>query len=386
MNRCNTTYILALCGLFLLACVTCILALPSSYLFFISRWSNSPDWSPDGEQIAFTCHYPTFLQVLKDATRDPIEGGRLFCWGYLSQSTEICTVHADGSNFTRLIHNQVSDGYPSWSPDGQFIAYLSGSGEGIHVIHKDGSPLRKLAEDLNVSGMKLVWSPDGQRIAFAAKDPTQPEKGDNLYVMTLASESVDALTTFSGDELEACWSPDGTQLAFVWFPEGFKWLASESAAIWISDGEGNNSVLVEGFARIGNLSWNPDGTQLAFCAFQSPDCAYECTEVYVVDVASPTPECLTERYEMDVLFRAAWSPDGTRIAFTAQGPEGTGVYTITPSGEDLSWIAPIGISDHDLAWSPTGEFILFVRGIEGEKSRIWLIQVEGGNLQELNVP
>ncbi len=383
MKKCAFLPILAVCVSFLLICIVCLLmSVPDSYYFFVDRWASDPDWSSEGD-LAFTCHYPSLSQVWKD------RGEKLSHWGYIYEGTEICTIREDGSNLVRLTNNQVGDRHPAWSPDGQLIAYLSGSGLGqvIRIIRKDGSLLREFAGDIDIWSEKPAWSPSGESVCFAASDPLQPDQGVNVYVAVVESGEVYSLTTLPGDELECHWSPNGNQLALIWFPEGFKLGGTDSAFIQIFSVNGSSSVmLVEGFAGIGDLNWSPDGTQLAFWAYRSKECRWDCTEVYVVDLSGDLIQCLTERYEIDVWFEVAWSPGGGRIAFTAQSSEGPGIYSVAPSGNGLSRIACSEMFDSDLIWSPTEEAITFVRGIEGEKHHIWVAQMETGELRELEIP
>jgi Tol biopolymer transport system component len=317
------------------------------------------------------------------------KGETLFHWGYIPQATEICTIHADGSDLLQLTDDQAQDGLPVWSPDGQFIAYISASGERntINIVREDDSQLRRLIENLDVWWEKPVWSPDGKSICFAAKDPLESNQDTNLYAATLEGKDVRALTALSGDELEARWSPDGTRLAFVWFPEGFKGPWSASAAIQITDIEGSSYVVVEDFAEIGGLTWSPDGTRLAFWARSSADCLYDCEEVYVADLSSNSMQCLTEQYEIAAIRQTVWSPDGEKIAFTARAPEGAAIYVTAPNGGGLSRVTPPTVNGYtDLVWAPDGRSIAFVRGIEGDKLRIWFVQIKGGDLQELRTP
>lgn len=384
MKKVSVALISVACVCSLLLCTVCLMrSLPDSYYFFVDRWASDPDWSPGGEELAFTCHYPSLSQVWED------RGEGLFHWGYIYEGTEICTVQPDGSDLVRLTDNQAGDMYPSWSPDGKLIAYLSGSGTDrvIRIIEAaDGSLLTEFAEDLDILLGKPIWSPDGGRVCISARNPLQPDQGDNLYVAVLESRQVYALTTLSGDELECSWTPDGTRLALAWFPDGYRALGSKNAAIRIVDVEGHHGMtLVEGFAGVGDLTWNPDGTQISFWAYSSADCAYDCAEVYVAGLDSSI-ECLTDEYEMDFNFEAAWSPDGEQIAFTATAPKGSGIYAVAPSGGRLSWIAPAAPSAHSFDWSPNGETIAFVEGIEGEKDRIWFANVRTGELSELAVP
>jgi Tol biopolymer transport system component len=57
------------------------------------------------------------------------------------EHAEICTVQSDGANFRRLTANTWGDLYPTWSPDGQHIAYLSYRGDtlDIYMMNRDGT-------------------------------------------------------------------------------------------------------------------------------------------------------------------------------------------------------------------------------------------------------
>ena len=58
------------------------------------------DWSPDGKKLAFTIRIPGVLN-------------------------DIYIVDIDGKNLRQLTEDPAQDLYPSWSPDGQWIAFWS---------------------------------------------------------------------------------------------------------------------------------------------------------------------------------------------------------------------------------------------------------------------
>ncbi|HRV94783.1 MAG TPA: LysM peptidoglycan-binding domain-containing protein, partial [Anaerolineae bacterium] len=93
---------------------------------------TAPSVSPNGSKIAF------------------MSSGRG------ARNWEIFTMDADGSNVIRLTENGNNDGLPTWSPDGQSIAYVSDQGGvwAVWVMNADGSNQRKL---FNMKG-----SPDGK--------------------------------------------------------------------------------------------------------------------------------------------------------------------------------------------------------------------------------
>ena len=76
----------------------------------------------------------------------------------------------DGENQTRLTHNVGGDTHPSWSLDGQRIAFVSqkdfGDGD-IYVMDADGDNQKRLTR-IPLITRNPSWSPDGRRIAFDA--------------------------------------------------------------------------------------------------------------------------------------------------------------------------------------------------------------------------
>ena len=99
----------------------------------------SASWSPDGGRIAFVSE--------RDLTT-PV------AFSELGQG-EIYVMNADGSNITRLTDNPDADLWPSWSPDGQQILFLSErDGGGIYVMDSDGMNQRRLTD-----GDGPAWSP-----------------------------------------------------------------------------------------------------------------------------------------------------------------------------------------------------------------------------------
>jgi Tol biopolymer transport system component len=95
---------------------------------------GSPSWSADG-RIAYECE----IEV---------------------DNRDICTIHADGTGYTRLTHSpQRNEGTPSFSPDGTRIAFSDGSR--LSILNADGSVI-----DLGVFGTSPVWSRDATRLAY----------------------------------------------------------------------------------------------------------------------------------------------------------------------------------------------------------------------------
>jgi TolB protein len=85
-------------------------------------------------------------------------------------------MNTDGSNQTRLTNNPAEDFQPSFSPDGNRIAFVSdrdGDRE-IYVMNADGLNQTRLTDSLSFN-FEPSFSPDGSKIAF--------ESNREIYVM-----------------------------------------------------------------------------------------------------------------------------------------------------------------------------------------------------------
>ena len=160
-----------------------------------SRLDWFPAWSPDGRKIAFASSLPS------------ADGN----WKY-----DIYVMNADGSGVTRLTDDAGSDRSPSWSPDGQRIAFNSDRGpQGglyvkfeVYVIDADGSDVTQLTNqpgDRHGVYGSPSWSPDGQRIAFSS--------ADEIYVVNADGSGLTQITHL-GSVSYPSWSPDGRLITF----------------------------------------------------------------------------------------------------------------------------------------------------------------------------
>jgi TolB protein len=136
-----------------------------------------------------------------------------------SDRGEIYVINANGSGLERLTNNDAADTSVSWSPDGQHIAFASDR-EGnfdIYVMGPDGSGQTRLTSTPDMEAAApvghpfLAWSPDSSRIAFVS------DRGDNLdvYAVDADGSGETRLTTNANDDLWPTWSPDGGQIAFL---------------------------------------------------------------------------------------------------------------------------------------------------------------------------
>jgi Tol biopolymer transport system component/DNA-binding winged helix-turn-helix (wHTH) protein len=129
---------------------------------------------------------------------------------------------------------------------------------------------------------------------------------------------------------------------------------------------------------------SPDGTRVAF-GWQGPDGAN--WDVYVKALADEALVRLTDDPGIDLA--PVWSPDGTRIAFQRYSEAGDCRILIVPgAGGAERDLGSCGKSQNpDLAWSPDGRVLAFSdRDSDAESFGIYLLEVESGSKRKLISP
>jgi TolB protein len=191
----------------------------------------SPRWSPDGEQIAFSrtgaiyvmnsdgSNIRQITQPESEATAPPCKaGGFLGDWSpdgtqvtfYAASATrglgQVCTVNVDGSDLT-VVASEPEGWHvePTWSADGEWIAYRFIGPDDNHEIYKvrpDGTDSTNLTEN-EAMDIEPGWSFDGEWIVFSSS-----RTGNfDLYMMRPDGSDVARLTNSSGKDSDPAWGP-----------------------------------------------------------------------------------------------------------------------------------------------------------------------------------
>jgi eukaryotic-like serine/threonine-protein kinase len=169
----------------------------AEYRFGSERRELYPSFSPDGSAVVFVSEYVKSPPDLWIQSLAP--DGR-----------------ASGPP-RRLTDHPGTVAYPSWSPDGRWIAYhraLEGQRD-VWIVPAEGGVPARFTDDPAVD-THPAWSPDGTRIAFVST------RGGGISHIWLAPVAGGApagpaheVTTGPLSHDQPAWSPDSSMLAFI---------------------------------------------------------------------------------------------------------------------------------------------------------------------------
>jgi serine/threonine protein kinase/Tol biopolymer transport system component len=192
-----------------------------------------PVWSPDGQQITFARMYVTGRKI--PVTNDD---------GSVSEQDEIdadlYVMNADGSNRRVLLTGPDFYAYPTWSPDGQWIAFVAipldqafvgdTSVAEIYAIRADGDPQTIIR--LGSDGAALAWQPTpGTATAWTPPpSPTPSQTPTFTATFTITPTPTPEGVFFPTGSSNRDWTPviqdfDGVEMVLV--PAGCFMMGSE---------------------------------------------------------------------------------------------------------------------------------------------------------------
>ena len=236
----------------------------------------------------------------------------------------------------------------------------------IYIMDADGQNRKQLTSQGRENGLDnyVSLSPDGKQIVFARNFA-------GIYIMNVDGSNMRQLTE-NPLHRRSTWSPDGKQIAFEVSIE------EEKGGLSAINADGSNlRKLVEGPWEAFYPAFSPDGSRIAFsCAFANS------ADIYVIDANGANMEKLT--FNNSFIAGVSWSPDGTKIAFGRMHTvTNTDVYVMDADGKNQINITNTpGVAEFGPSWSRDGSRITFVSN-RGGNLDIYVMNADGSSIQQL---
>src|SRR6266513_4936169 len=190
-----------------------------------------------------------------DAVTSASGSGRIAFVSDRDGNNEIYVMNADGTGLTRLTDGGA--GYPAWSPDGSRIAFSSARDghNNIYVMNADGTGVTQLTTSTRSFGSQApAWC--GTKIAYMSDDYL--EVFPDVYSMNDDGTGQTRLTLANADfDKFPSWSPDCSNIMYTKDPGGM-----DQIVVMNADGSGVH-YWTTGY-RNSHPAWSPDGTRIAF--------------------------------------------------------------------------------------------------------------------------
>src|SRR5215475_11256360 len=243
--------------------------------------------------------------------------GRIAFWDFVTN--QIYAVNPDGTGLAQLTRDPqgISAQGPDWSPDGARILFsrvnLSTAMGRIWIMNADGTGQRKLASDApGYRDYQPTYTPDGRHIVFMRCSPNDGlcavwimrSDGTHRHLIVPFIEAPNETNNFFPNV-----SPDGRRITFTRF--GFHGIISQ---VWVARIDGTHAHPVTA-PRLegGQAAWSPDGSHIAFADNSSrPQ-----SSIWVMRSDGTAATRLATTPWPTNNFGPAYSPDGSQIAFSS---------------------------------------------------------------------
>lgn len=316
-------------------------------------------WSPDAKQVAFITNI----------------SGRNNLWLVSSES---------GWPVQLTVSDQRQTS-PAWSPTGRWIAFASDhDGDeqwDIFLVSPANGQIINLTNTPRISEEDPTWSPDGNFLAYTVKP--KESSTHEIEVMEVLTKQVRKLTSNTPKELgnyEPVWSRDGKSILYT--QQNATGKDSNIFIASVTDGKAVNLTPHEGEHNFYASHISPDGKTVLLTS--NAHNGYD--NVGLLDIASKKITWLTsEKWKMTA---GSFSPDGKRLTWSANIDGNTDIFVydlLTQKAQALP--LPKGVNSlagAESAFSHDGGRLLFYHNGPNAPADLWTYSFAAARAQQIS--
>ena len=295
--------------------------------------------------------------------------------------TRVWIMPTESGNAVAMTVEDETSTHPRWSPDGKWLAFLSGRNDGktqVYLLNRQGGEAEKITDTVQ-DVEDVEWAPDSKRLAVVLRDPKseeieeakEKEKDDgdkaepkksktprpivvdryefktdevgyldrrrtHLYVFEIGTKKMTQVTSGDFDDEAPAWSPDGKWLAFSSkrtmpdpdrnYDRNIFVVAADN-----TDKGAHPTQVTTNPGSDASPTWSPDGNWIAYVTQLDPKLLeYSTKHLAVSPAAGGEAKILTKAFDR-MSSDPRFSPDGKSIYFIADD-EGTQNLCQVPVG------------------------------------------------------
>ncbi len=320
-----------------------------------------------------------------------------------------------------------SVGAPKISPDGRHVVYEeSRTNWEANAFETDlwladaASGESRLLTVAAKSSSDAAWSPDGRWIAFLS-DRVAPMAGSpagkkQVYVMPANGGEAQQWTKMENGVNSFAWAPDSKRIALAAeapkakamkdreesfgeyhvfhadYPMVHLWTLAlpMASAAGITPAAGEPKLLTPGESfSVASMDWSPDGTKIAFSATRDPDLISGfSSDVYTVSVTDGAVKKVVDTPGPDS--DPKWSPDGSEIAYVTSDGAKYFFYmnrkiAVVPSGGGTPRVLTASFDEDPglLQWSAAG---IYFSALQKTCSSLFVLDPRSGSTKPVAMP
>lgn len=386
---------------------TCTLAdkIQFNDLYCFPRVSE-PRFSPDGKRIVFEVS-------TTDLTKD-------------KSVTHFWIINRDGSGLRQLTNGPADEWRPRWSPDGNYIAFISDREETdqIWLLPVDGGEAKKITS-LSTGAGGVEWSPSGDKLIFVSRvfpdclsdscnqertqriesNPVQAKLYDHLLFrhykswddgkinqlfivdtsgsesMQLTTDRYDAPTSLLGSRTDYCVSNDGTEICYVMNTDSVPTLSTNND-VFIKPVTGGDPVrITDNKGQDFSPLYSPDDRFISYLSQARGGYESDQNELMLYDRKSRKHINLTGQFDRSA-GQYFWGPRSKYIYFSAIEFGFNKVWRINISDQSVENILGDAVYQ-DLSISPDGKYLALLKSLSNQPYELYLYDIEKKNLKRL---
>ena len=303
---------------------------------------TSPQFSPDGRQIAFLTVRSDFVHDRYDAT--------------------LRVIPAAGGESRAVVVDIPDLKDPRWSPDGRMLAFLGTVDNGktqVYTVPAAGGTPTELTDAPN-GVEQYSWSPDGETIAYVTPDDSplsdearrthhdlfiirhddylvgKPAVPSHIWLLSVKTGKAHQLTHGSTSVLEAAppfgglpsapsWSADGHWIVYTRQADANDADSDRTTAVAVSVASGEEGGLSTRDSYEYDPRFAPKGREVAYLYLHGPGAVSD-VDLFVGSPDGGAVRDLSADLDRNVLPDFVWLPDGSGVVVLANDHIGSRLY------------------------------------------------------------